>query len=61
MNWELVTSSEGVKVRRLEVPGGWLYQVELVTYHTGSHYNSNTETEMGWHDPVFVPCVAKAE
>lgn len=44
--WELVYRDDSIRrsVRRMAVPGGWLYQVE-------------TPAPAGviWHPPVFVP------
>jgi hypothetical protein len=52
--WELISTSAD-DVRRLAVPGGWLYQV----YGWNEQRSNSTEvadyTMSGWHPPVFVP------
>lgn len=52
--WEYVNDESGDHVRRIAVPGGWLYQVEMhmtsdpVTCEPGVNHS-------GWSQPVFVP------
>jgi hypothetical protein len=53
--WETVLSPKSSKnapsgVRRVRVPGGYLYQVE---HHVEADDNAITWIE--WHPPVFVP------
>jgi hypothetical protein len=46
----------GDGIRRLKVPGGWLYQVESTTYVEMIEPNPSAGYyEHGWHTPVFVP------
>lgn len=42
--WQTVSGNAATVVRRLPVPGGWLYQVE-----------SEAGNGDDWHQPVFVP------
>ena len=62
--WEVVVDHapgcaewEG-RVRRLEVPGGWLYQIwgfrDTETLREGPDVAPSTRTE-GWGAPTFVP------
>lgn len=56
--WELV--HDGVtSVRRLLVPGGWLYQVsfyeDIIRSGLGEHTEALNLERAGWHPPVFVP------
>ena len=48
--WEMLIVSIGDRVRRLEVPGGWLYQVEIVSIDV----ESDQPVETWWGHPVFV-------
>lgn len=56
--WELLADCDPV-VRRMLVPGGWLYQVE---HHQTMHPISAEPGHyvLGWHAPVFVPDAGKA-
>lgn len=59
--WEVVSQSHQpdamVSVRRMAVPGGWLYQVSNVSeaHRQNSVQHLHTDTESGWLAPVFVP------
>lgn len=58
--WELIEMPtdhpDQPNVRRLCVPGGWLYQVELDehVYSEASDDPGPAYTREGWHPPVFV-------
>lgn len=53
--WEYIaTTKPGVDVRRLRVPGGWLYQVELEDRTESTHTDQPTTFRYGWNAPVFV-------
>ena len=51
--WEEVHPEPQARVRRMRVPGGWLYQVEGVTNVLDASRNYLGPME-GWHPPVFV-------
>jgi hypothetical protein len=57
--WETVSDTLNVHgeieqaIRRLRVPGGWLYQVSDRPIFTGEFIQSIVD--MAWHPPVFVP------
>jgi hypothetical protein len=56
--WDLIEMPTGQpNVRRLRIPGGWLYQVELDerVYSEASDGPGPDYTREGWHPPVFVP------
>lgn len=48
--WEVVVSEDDNQVRRLEVTGGWLYQVQCGRYISPG---MSTWAPL-WHPPVFV-------
>lgn len=52
--WEEIPGERDMRVRRLAVPGGWLYQVE---HHQRMEPIANESGHWiyGWHAPVFVP------
>ena len=51
--WEMVCSEEQREVRRISVPGGWLYQIGDRTVHAGQSGETD-EWSTGWSAPVFV-------
>lgn len=58
---EIETIDAG-KVRRIEVPGGWLYQVEIyseedeiVRNKDGEEKGERERSARFWSQPVFVP------
>jgi hypothetical protein len=55
--WELVSDGEDgwPKARRMGVPGGWLYQVEIYEDITNRDPEQADLHRDGWHAPVFVP------
>jgi hypothetical protein len=58
VKWEIL-ETEGIEdrpiVRRANVPGGWVYQVERVKTRDQGRDGDPTVTVFGWHPPVFVP------
>lgn len=48
--WEEFNTPNGDNLRRVKVPGGWLYQVEWKEYDGGGRVKTR-----GWHPPTFVP------
>lgn len=59
--WETVSESTGDDsasgVRRLRVPGGWLYQVEAKVEVD----ELDAISRIGWSAPVFVPSVGNGD
>jgi len=59
--WAVVCDQPGRSVRRFKVPGGWLYQVEILTYTIDGVVEDTqlrpvrNSHHTGWHPPVFVP------
>jgi hypothetical protein len=55
-NWEIVFVSKGNRVRRMPVPGGWLYQVESVyrSRTISEDFPSYEVVRAGWGQPLFV-------
>lgn len=61
--WEMVETHGGLidspRVRRLQVEGGWLYQVQKENVEEQNseqgHYVVRRVYWRGWHDPTFVP------
>ncbi len=52
--WEkVVDSGSGERVMRLPVPGGWLYQMEVMEVYKQPH--GPDDIAFGWTSPVFVP------
>jgi hypothetical protein len=56
-DWEMVVDIEGRRVRRLQIPGGSLYQVQLYWKVTSSDMDPTVDALQhdGWSAPVFVP------
>jgi len=56
-NWEVVPikGDKNSAVRRLAVPGGWLYQVERFERREAVNADTSDVFVSGWSDPVFVP------
>lgn len=54
-SWDLVHDVEFERVRRLAVPGGWLYQTEIDQLHEVLRVGEDSTRVIGWHPPVFVP------
>jgi hypothetical protein len=57
--WEEIPGERDMRVRRLVVPGGWLYQVE---HHQRMEPIAAESGHWiyGWHAPVFVPAPCPA-
>lgn len=53
--WESVLGGGEDSVRRMRVPGGWLYQVALVTTIEHHEHGKAGSVIYGWQPPVFVP------
>jgi hypothetical protein len=56
--WELVVDDYAHSVRRLDVPGGWIYQVQDGRKYTSSPGTVGRQSDDGyptWFPPVFVP------
>lgn len=55
--WEMVSGSMGARVRRMSIPGGWLYQVESIrrARTITSEFPDYEIVSVGWGQPVFVP------
>lgn len=56
--WEIINDHKEDGVRRLAVPGGWLYQVQCGrTYSTapGTCGRDNDRGTPTWFPPYFVP------
>jgi hypothetical protein len=52
--WVVVHDEPHERVRRMRVPGGWLYQVEYIgTLESAGTAEARKYIE-GWHPPVFV-------
>lgn len=58
--WEIVCDVESSQVRRLAVPGGWLYQVEDRTHAVAGRVGDPNSWSFGWTAPVFVADTATA-
>jgi hypothetical protein len=60
-HWEMVSGSMGARVRRMSIPGGWLYQVESVrrARTITSEFPDYEIVSVGWGQPVFVPITVK--
>lgn len=54
-SWETVHDEPNDRVRRMAVPGGWLYQVELYMVHNPRVKGEVSSSTHGWTAPVFVP------
>jgi len=54
--WETVYEVLGSRVRRMIVPGGWIYQVESVqrSRTISEDFPSYEIARAGWGDPLFV-------
>jgi hypothetical protein len=52
--WETVCDEPGDQVRRIAVPGGWLYQTWMFTDVSGVVPEAHRNVT-GWSQPVFVP------
>lgn len=52
--WEIVHDEPLARVRRMAVPGGWLYQVEI-DHRMEKHGDGEVANLFGWLPPVFVP------
>lgn len=55
MRWEVIHDEESERVRRMPVPGGWLYQVETWLWHHPGRDGEPVTYTSGWSPPVFVP------
>jgi hypothetical protein len=59
IDWEIVVHDEGAgsgrAVRRLAVPGGWLYQVSMDNLSVTTSEDGWATRQHGWSAPVFVP------
>ena len=57
-DWEVIIDDEGegsgCAVRRLAVPGGWLYQVSMDNLTISTLDGRGGSTQYGWSPPVFV-------
>lgn len=53
--WDLVVEAEHGHVRRVAVPGGWLYQAEIAITATSPVDNQTVVLSTSWSNPVFVP------
>jgi hypothetical protein len=53
--WELVHDVAYERVRRMPVPGGWLYQTQIDQLHAPGEYVPPGARVIGWHPPIFVP------
>lgn len=60
--WEYIGSdvNDDNRVRRLPVPGGWLYQVSDQTRHEGGTVGDPDQWSYGWSAPVFVADAERA-
>lgn len=56
-HWETVSGIEEGRVRRMSVPGGWLYQVEIVhrSRTISAEFPDYEIVRVGWSQPIFVP------
>lgn len=53
--WLVVHDEPHASVRRMAVPGGWLYQVERANLHSPGRVGEPSTSTYGWSSPVFVP------
>lgn len=53
--WQEIAGARAERGRRLAVPGGWLYQVELFEDIVNISSDHPNHERRGWHPPVFVP------
>jgi hypothetical protein len=55
--WEVINDADFERVRRIAVPGGWLYQVENCSRSESEEHGVSVIHHSGWHPPVFVPAL----
>lgn len=53
------TEKTSQKIRRMAVPSGWLYQVEMMNFEEPRSAEVGKSLQ-GWHPPVFVPAPTPA-
>jgi hypothetical protein len=53
MEWQIVCDKDPGMVRRMEVPGGWLYQTQSGRNYRG--HPSNNDWYPLWSAAVYVP------
>ncbi len=56
--WELVIEDRKQSVRRLVVPGGWIYQTQIGREYSTVHGTVGRERDQGtptWGPLIFVP------
>jgi hypothetical protein len=50
----LDVATSGDRVRRIAVPGGWLYQTQVALEHESGAHGEAPHYTSGWSQPVFV-------